>query len=148
TSWWFRIVEPGPPAPYLSPAGLVYGLMTPLHQGRVLFTTVQGPDFAASSRFAAAPLLSAVAVQQGRHLAVNLVNFSPDRDARLTLALRGFTPRGIVHLQMLTGPGPDATNEPDAPTRVHVTQKALSVTQSPLLLTLPANCAATVELTN
>lgn len=148
TSWWFRIVEPGPPSPYLSPVGYVYNLLTEFHQGAVLRASVQGPSFDASPRFPSAPIVTAVAVRQGRHLAVNLVNFSPDRDAQVTLALRGFTPRGFLRSRILTGPTLDAMNEPDAPTRVHEAETTVPVTRSPLVITLPAHSAATVELSD
>jgi len=143
-SWYFRIVELGPHGAYLSPAGDVYQLFTDMGSGTVVPAVVTSPVLVGTTP--AVPAVSAVAIRNGRRLTVNLLNFDGDSPASVVLDIRGMSRIRFARARALVGPSADATNEPEAPLRVHLAPLAVKFSGRSARLVVPAHSAATVVL--
>ncbi|MCL5283655.1 MAG: hypothetical protein M1330_02950, partial [Armatimonadetes bacterium] len=148
-SWYFQIVQMGRNGSFFySPQGLVYRIMQPLYHGEVVRSVVQSPDFPPphAMPIPAATKVTAVAVRNGRQLAVNLVNYDVSGTARIALRISGKFAARRSRLLLCTGPSADSENSTADPRLVHLTEQTPRITAQAVDFNLPAHSCATLIL--
>ena len=129
----------------LTPTYHVFDLYQ-VHQGATLLpTNVETSNYSSGSVILPAVSVSASRDEKGA-IHVSIVNLDPDREAALTLALKG-TKIGRASARALTSTEMDAHNDFDAPNRLVPRElKGVAVRGGNLQLKVPAKSVTVVEL--
>ncbi len=122
--------------------------MQPLYQGEVVRSVVESPDFPPphTMPIPASPKVAAVAVRNGRQLAVNLVNYDVGGTARIALRISGVFTARRSRLLLCTGLSYNSENSTADPRQVHIVEQRPRMIGKAVDFNLPAHSCATLIL--